>query len=1266
MNFNNIKMFLLFPLIILITSFKSIFSLKDEYISHCNYNLKRFQNYTYLKETKIFYRECDCFPSLDDFSNITNLNFTEILICSLNCWKKNSTDFLVFANSIKLIIENIIEPNIEAIIVELKLNKTELLILNITKKIVNNNTIINQFAKILKPENNKTIFSDLMIELLIINERKEPINETMSYVYLNKVLKIDGFFKLFQSIYNSSKTDFLELIEIFLSDYYQTVGEVFNMVRYNFSDIIDDIIIFIYRVFENYEERNIVYDLITDFIIKHNSSYDKIKEILKSKPMRILYDKLIFVDDDILETTKHLIFGDDSTFEMFLNISGNKDSLLLGTKLLKNLDNITYLKENVVDFLTSILVINSTMVEPLTEFFFDLMFNLTNKNDSLSIKTFSAFQMFLGDILKSLNYSGYKISPDCLILFNYTYFNRDIEDKRLFFLYFQKFIFDSSRNKGNFLPFDNCMDNNYYIPSSEIYKITPAFIIGLVDEYQQKIKNKNTSYYFKYNYLRGYCFPFGYKNETAESQNIPMCNDSDYEKIFTVLYHFYSNQNDTNITTFSINKSNKSPSALYNFYGVLGILFLGFPILIYIFLLISGKIIINKQNKINEIEDNNKNLKARKKELIEVIENAKSKKIIFPKWYKYLNEFFNIINNGKELFNFTSNHNNYNNFKGLTYIKGLIGICIILTIIGQTFIALFNLPTKVYGIWDFYLMMSSLYYFILYIGYRYCPRILFSCSGYILVYKYLCYIEQEKGLYFLKFMFLQSYKYILLIFFIIIIRYPLYYIVFLMRQEKRPTWEIFKHLIEKDENFFGKFFSFLIYPKGGVDKIKQNFIFYFYIPINEVLFFILGTGLISLGYKFKLRIDIFIFVLVIIIYASKIIFYEILKYRKYGVYTTTDYYLFDYGLNLIHPLFNLNYFLIGMFFGLINYSIQKGITDIYDFEKTNNYRSMLDLSDSKNLNINDDDKEEENDTVKKKFTFSFDETNSKINDLNDDNVSKTDELLLKKSRNNDKLFRNFHSPEKKIKNRRNNDINDINKNDNEKLEKFILEENEKGSEKKEYSEIIKQIPFLIWPIKFSNFHKTFRNKWFINLFIVIAFLLVVFFVLAQSIFTFVKLEADAKDIVKELSFQKIIPDTALNIIFLLDIEIAIFIIQWINFIFYYKEIGLIKNFLNHVYWSFFVKSYFTFILVSVIVILLFFYITETSIKFNFTNIFLYAFIDIILILISTIVIYSCFELPFKKIFKFFLKGKEALNNEEDNEEYEAENNENEEEKLLKD
>ena len=226
-----------------------------------------------------------------------------------------------------------------------------------------------------------------------------------------------------------------------------------------------------------------------------------------------------------------------------------------------------------------------------------------------------------------------------------------------------------------------------------------------------------------------------------------------------------------------------------------------------------------------------------------------------------------------------------------------------------------------------------------------------------------------------------------------------------MRQEKRPTWEIFKHLIEKDENFFGKFFSFLIYPKGGVDKIKQNLIFYFYIPINEVLFFILGTGLISLGYKFKLRIDIFIFVLVIIIYASKIIFYEILKYRKYGVYTTTDYYLFDYGLNLIHPLFNLNYFLIGMFFGLINYSIQKGITDL---EEKNNYQNIYLLPDSKNITD-----EEENKAIRNKSVFSMKDMNNNKNELNINKDSNNYKIFSKKSKKNQNLSKSFETSGKK-------------------------------------------------------------------------------------------------------------------------------------------------------------------------------------------------------------------------------------------------------------
>ena len=74
----------------------------------------------------------------------------------------------------------------------------------------------------------------------------------------------------------------------------------------------------------------------------------------------------------------------------------------------------------------------------------------------------------------------------------------------------------------------------------------------------------------------------------------------------------------------------------------------------------------------------------------------------------------------------------------------------------------------------------------------------------------------------------------------------------------------------------------MFYLDENDSSIKQNLIFYYYIPINEVLFFILGTALISLGYKFKLRIDIVIFVLILLLYLLKIILYII--YRNKDIF----------------------------------------------------------------------------------------------------------------------------------------------------------------------------------------------------------------------------------------------------------------------------------------------------------------------------------------------------------------------------------------------
>ena len=570
--------------------------------------------------------------------------------------------------------------------------------------------------------------------------------------------------------------------------------------------------------------------------------------------------------------------------------------------------------------------------------------------------------------------------------------------------------------------------------------------------------------------------------------------------------------------------------------------------------------------------------------------------------------------------------------------------------------ALANLPTKEYGIWDYYRIHIKPIFVLFLIGYRYSPRVLFSCSGYTLVYKYLCYIEQEQGLYFLKFVFLQFYKYIFLSLMIGIFRYSLYYINILIRQTKRPIWEIFKFYLSRENNFFFRYSTFLFSLGKDVDEIRQNLIIYFYIPLNEIAFFFIGTILISFGYRFKLRIDIIILVLIFILFIPKIIMFLALWYKQ-GYLTTIDYYLVDYGLSLTNPIFNLSFFLIGMYFGLINYSIQKGITELYN---NNNNIFRLRLSE-----LDETDKDIFSERSKSEMNNNF---NNSI--LNNDNES-NQEILKNNDSINDTESKKLKSENKKYK----NEVSDINIVDNEKIENLIGDENnnQNAPTKREYSKKINQMPFLISPIKFSNFHRNHKNKRFFGFLIFISLFLLLFFLSYEIIYINIELDIDEniedKKILSKLSMESILPNLTLNIFYLIDLEIVIFIVQWCTFILYFKEIEVIRSFLNHIYWSFFVKSYFTFSIISAIVILFVFYETETVIKLNIYNMIIYTFMFLILIFIGIIIFYSCFELPLKKIFKCFLKGKEILNVEvEDDDEEEEEDNKDKdnENKILKD
>ena len=99
---------------------------------------------------------------------------------------------------------------------------------------------------------------------------------------------------------------------------------------------------------------------------------------------------------------------------------------------------------------------------------------------------------------------------------------------------------------------------------------------------------------------------------------------------------------------------------------------------------------------------------------------------------------------------------------------------------------------------------------------------------------------------------------------------------------------------------------------------------------------------------------------------------------------------------------------------------------------------------------------------------------------------------------------------------------------------------------------------------------------------------------------------------------------------------------------------IINGFFSHIYWSFFNKIYFTFILVINQVILYNFYESDNIIKLNSYTIYLYSFINIIIVFIITIVGYIYLELPLKKLFKYYIRY-DGINEKSENDEDEDEN-----------
>ena len=82
---------------------------------------------------------------------------------------------------------------------------------------------------------------------------------------------------------------------------------------------------------------------------------------------------------------------------------------------------------------------------------------------------------------------------------------------------------------------------------------------------------------------------------------------------------------------------------------------------------------------------------------------------------------------------------------------------------------------------------------------------------------------------------------------------------------------------------------------------------------------------------------------------------------------------------MLNPIFNLPSFLIGMFFGLLNYTIQKGIC-LYSNES---YSRILSIeNERRSFSINEPENSNENDNVERKITVDVGYKKIELDNLN--------------------------------------------------------------------------------------------------------------------------------------------------------------------------------------------------------------------------------------------------------------------------------------------
>ncbi len=370
------------------------------------------------------------------------------------------------------------------------------------------------------------------------------------------------------------------------------------------------------------------------------------------------------------------------------------------------------------------------------------------------------------------------------------------------YLYYVKLALDSSKNKNDISTYRDCMKKRYGINLEKDPHF--SYVLVFIDKRNQTPSN----FYEDTTYLFALCLVYQDK-----------CKDENYEEMFNTFYQIYVNQSNitkNETTVFSFEES--SNEYIYTFFSINQIPL--YIIIFIFFLMVFKKLIIklfnlmicSKKEKEKKDIQNRKAIKGNNYNFAN-----QSQKINYQKLFESV---FSLSKNIDILFNNENEEDIYND-TGINYIKGMKGLSMIFYLLGTLYFNLYNSPISQKNRRKFYESLGNYLNCFFYIGLKYSPRILLSCSGFSLFYKFIHYLDEkteekreerinkEKNHSFIhytnicmlfSFILHQIYKYIL---FLLVVFFMLYsiFLLNLVFIDINPMWVYFDHSLLKKISF---------------------------------------------------------------------------------------------------------------------------------------------------------------------------------------------------------------------------------------------------------------------------------------------------------------------------------------------------------------------------------------------------------------------------------------------------------------------------------